>query len=144
MLIDRYAEFRVNVETLSKNLQKFENSKMSSMGMRGIHALCLFKLGHSAEGLTAAELSSACEVDKALISRVVSELHEGGYIATKDPEKGRYRRKLVLTPKGRTVLRTVTHLICSSIKDLKDEITVEELDTFYKVMLILNKHLVEG
>lgn len=141
MLIDRYAQFRICVENLSKNLHDFENSKMSSLGMRGIHALSLFQLGHHPDGMTATELAAACGVDKALISRVTAELLEAGYVAHKDPEKSRYRSKLILTASGRSCLRRVTRWICQSIRELQDEITAEELQTFFRVMLVLNDYL---
>ena len=141
MLIDRYALFRIYVENLSKNLQKYENSKMSSLSMRGIHALCLFQLGKSPDGMTAAELSQACEVDKALISRVVAELLELGHIAHKNPERTKYRSKLILTESGRACLRQVTRWVAQAIRDLKNEITGDELNAFFKVMKILNGFL---
>ena len=144
MLIDRYALFRVFVENLSKNLAKYENEKMSGLGMRGIHALLLFHLGNSENGLTAAELSLACAVDKALISRVTADLFELGHIAYKDPEKTKYRAKLVLTTSGRACLRQVTLWVCDAIRDLKNEITIEELNAFYKVIGILNDFLENG
>lgn len=138
MLIDRYAQFRIHIENLSKNLQKYENSKLSSLGMRGIHALTLFQLSRRADGMTVTEIAAACEVDKALISRVVVELIEAGHVVYLEPETKNYRRKMVLTPRGRACLRRVTLLICSSIRDIKDEITVEELNAFFKVMMALN------
>jgi len=138
MLIDRYAQFRIHIENLSKNLQKYENSKLSSLGMRGIHALTLFQLSRRADGMTVTEIATACEVDKALISRVVVELIEAGHVVYLEPETKNYRRKMVLTPRGRACLRRVTLLICSSIRDIKDEITVEELNAFFKVMMALN------
>lgn len=141
MLIDRYALFRVYVENLSKNLAKYENDKMSVLGMRGIHALSLFHLGNSEEGMTASELSVACAVDKALISRVTAELFEMGHITFKDPAKTKYRAKLVLTPSGRACLRQVTVWVCDAIRDLKSEITSEELNAFFKVIGILNEFL---
>ena len=141
MLIDRYALFRVHAENLSKNLQRYENRKMSALGMRGIHALSLFQLGRHPEGMTATELAAACEVDKALISRVTAELLEAGHVAHKDPEKSRYRSKLILTASGRACLRQVSRWICQSIRELKDEITDEELASFFKVMMILNRYL---
>ncbi|MBQ7364750.1 MAG: winged helix-turn-helix transcriptional regulator [Clostridia bacterium] len=144
MLIDRYALFRIYVENLSKSLQKYENSKMSSLSMRGIHALCLFQLGKHPEGMTASELSQACEVDKALISRVVAELLELSHIAHKNPQKTKYRSKLVLTDSGKACLRQVTHWVCDAIRDLKSEITSEELNAFFKVITILNRFLDEG
>lgn len=143
MLIDRYALFRVHAESLSKNLQRYENSRMSSLGMRGIHGLSLFQLGRHPEGMTATELAAACGVDKALISRVTTELLEAGHVTYKDPEKSRYRAKLVLTDSGRACLRKVSFWICQSIHELKDEITGEELNAFFKVMMIVNRYLSE-
>ena len=127
-----------HIENLSKNLQKYENSKLSSLGMRGIHALTLFQLSRRSDGMTVTEIATACEVDKALISRVVVELIEAGHVVYLEPETKNYRRKIVLTPRGRACLRRVTLLICSSIRDIKDEITVEELNAFFKVMMALN------
>ena len=139
MLIERYAQFRIQVENLSKNLQKFENSKMSSLGLRGIHALTLFQLGRHPEGITVTEIAAACEVDKSLISRVVVELIEAGHVAYLDPDV-KYRKKMVLTPRGRACLRRVTLWICSSIREIKDEISMEELNSFFKVMVLLNDY----
>lgn len=141
MLIDRYALFRIYVENLSKNLKDYENSKMSSLSMRGIHALCLFQLGQKEEGMTASELATTCEVDKALISRVVAELLELGHIVYKNPERTKYRSKLILTPSGRACLRQVTLWVCEAIRELKNEITSDELNAFFKVMGILNRFL---
>lgn len=138
MLIDRYAQFRIHIENLSKNLQKYENSKMASLGMRGIHALTLFQLSRRAEGMTVTEIATACEVDKSLISRVIVDLIDAGHVTYLEPETKNYRRKLVLTPRGRACLRRVTLLICSSIRDIKADITVEELNAFFKVMMALN------
>ena len=144
MLIDRYAIFRVYVESLSKNLQKYENKVMSEMGMRGIHALCLFHLGKSREGLTATQLATMCHVDKALISRTVSELSESGDVVRDMSGKGKYRSRIQLTLKGRQCLRKVTLEICNSIRQMKDEITSEELETFYKVLVTLDRYLSDG
>ena len=141
MLIDRYALFRICIENMSKNLQKYENSKMSALSMRGIHALCLFKIGNSLDGMTAAELSVACEVDKALISRVLADLLELGHVAHKNPEKTKYRSKLILTESGRACLRQVTRWVTEAIRELKNEITSDELNAFFKVMEILNHFL---
>ena len=138
MLIDRYAQFRIHTENLSKNLQKYENSVLSSLGLRGIHALTLFQLSRRAEGMTVTEIAVACEVDKSLISRVVAELIEAGYVAYLDPETKKYRRQMALTPRGRACLRRVTLWICSAIRKIKDEITVEELNVFFKVLMTLN------
>ena len=88
--------------------------------------------------MTVTKIATACEVDKALISRVIVELIEAGHVVYLEPETKNYRRKIVLTPRGRACLRRVTLLICSSIRDIKDEITVEELNAFFKVMMTLN------
>ena len=111
---------------------------MASLGMRGIHALTLFQLSRRAEGMTVTEIATACEVDKSLISRVIVDLIDAGHATYLEPETKNYRRKLVLTPRGRACLRRVTLLICSSIRDIKADITVEELNAFFKVMMALN------
>ena len=91
--------------------------------------------------MTASELATACEVDKALISRVVAELLELGHIVHKNPERTKYRSKLILTPSGRACLRQVTLWVCEAIRELKNEITSDELNAFFKVMGILNRFL---
>ena len=98
----------------------------------------MFQLGRRPDGMTVTEIATACEVDKALISRVIVELIEAGHVVYLEPETKNYRRKIVLTPRGRACLRRVTLLICSAIRDIKDEITVEELNTFFKVLMTLN------
>lgn len=144
MLLDRYAEFRVNVENLAKNLAKYENARMAPMGLRGIHALCLFYLGHAPNGMTAASLAEACGVDKGLISRVIADLLSKDQIRRSTPENVRYRARYVLTADGQACLRQVTRFITHTMRELKDEITDEELATFFKVMLLMNRHLSES
>ncbi len=141
MLLDRYADFRVNVENLSKNLAKFENQHLSTMGIRGVHVLCLYHLDKNPAGMTASRLAAFCDVDKALISRIIGDLLSLDFIRRITPETVRYRARYVIAPNGRACLRQVTRWVIETIRQLKDEISDQELATFFKVMILMNRHL---
>ena len=80
MYEDKFREFSALVARADKALLKAKAEYVKPFGLRGVHVSCLLALLNAAGGLTASELSERCGVDRAQISRVVSEpgLRHGG------------------------------------------------------------------
>ena len=130
---DRYITFSITIEQIAKNLQRLKNDKMEKFGLRSVHATCLVRLGQSKSGLTGAELAEACEVDKSLISRVIGELEEKGYVDYEISDK-KYRRKIYLTESGRVVLSEVRSILSEAVDAVRGGASDTDVDTFYRIL----------
>ena len=139
---DRYIKFSLTVEQLAKNLQKLKNSCMAEFGLRSVHVTCIVRLGHSADGLTSAQLSEACDVDKSLISRVVGELEEKGFLVYEETDKI-YRRKILLTERGTEVFESIRGILFDAIDAVRGTISDRDVETFYNVLTYFDSNICE-
>ena len=130
---DRYITFSITIEQIAKNLQKLKNGRMALFGLRSVHVTCLVKLGQSKSGLTGAELAETCGVDKSLISRVIGELEEKGYVCYEICDK-KYRRKIYLTENGHLVLDEVRKMLADAVDAVRGSVSDEDVECFYRVL----------
>ena len=93
-------------------------------------------------GLTAAQLVSLCQEDKAAVSRTLSELSEGGYVESTAPKK-RYRAAMRLSEKGLTVADKVDELVASWVEAGGEGLTEAERSAFYHALEIISRNLRE-
>lgn len=136
----RYITFSISIEQIAKNLQKLKNDKMASFGLRSVHVTCLVRLGQSKKGMTGADLAETCGVDKSLISRVLFELEEKGYIFYEESDK-KYRRKIFLTESGSIVLSEVQRLLETAVDEVRGDVTDAELECFYRVLNYFDRNI---
>ncbi len=108
---------------------------MEPYGLRSSHVMCILQLAKSENGLSSTELSEACGVDKAFISRITSELMEKKYI-TKDEENavGIYKTKHILTDKGKEINKIIVGILEDCFKSVDARLTKKKLDVFYDVL----------
>lgn len=130
---ERYILFSVTIDRIAKNLQKLKNAKMGIFGLRSVHLSCLLKLGHARDGLTGAELAEVCEVDKSLISRVIGELEERGYVTYEESDR-KYRRRIILTPSGVKTLAEIRTLLVDAVKVVREDVSDEDMEVVYRVL----------
>lgn len=138
---ERYARYCIAVEHMAKNLQRYKNEKLAAYGLRSMHLMCLFQLSQSEEGYTGTELSAICSVDKAFISRVIGELLKLGYVEYRNKVGTKYKNKLVLSENGQNVMKQVEKVIDDTIAAVTENITDEQLKTFYTVLDTVNRCL---
>ena len=144
MIQNRFELFTTAITQISRSLQKIKNKEMLPLGLRGAHVMYLFYLQQNKEGLTIAELSSLCEVDKGAVSRSIAELERRGYVLSPEAkEKRKYRAKITLSEAG----KTLTQKIDAIIDDMVDKASVglgeEERAVFYKSLHLIAKNLQE-
>ena len=137
---DRYINFSITIEQIAKNLQRLKNEKMALFGLRSVHVTCLVRLGREKNGITGAELAECCEVDKSLISRVIGELEEKGYVCYEVCDK-KYRRRIFLTDAGVRVLDEVRHILDDTVGAVRGDVSDAEVDTFYRVLHSFDRNI---
>ena len=134
-MAERFGIFAVTIDRVAKSLRKYENARVSRYGLRGTHAMCMFRLYLSKDGMTASQLVDACYVDKAFISRVTAELLDGGFLRYEKRHDGtRVRTMLMLTEKGFSVMEELNGVIEESIRRISATYTDEEVSMFYRVL----------
>lgn len=144
MLSDRFLRFSTATDSVIKRIQKYENIRLSSFGIRSMHLMYLYCLDKAEDGMTPANLSRACGVDKAFISRISNHLSERGYIEFEDKTALhciRYRRKIHLTPAGREVMKQINSIVDSTVDSVTIGVSEDELETFYAVLSKLESNL---
>ena len=73
-MTDSFELLTGGITSVYKSIQKIKKLSMSEIGLKGVHAMCIYYLYTTPDGLTAAELCIRCREDKAAISRILSEL----------------------------------------------------------------------
>jgi len=141
----KVSDFMLALDRITKNTKRIIDIALQKYGLRSTHASCFFRICENESGLTSTELSEACGVDKAFISRITAELVNDGYIE-KDPDsKGIiYKRKFKLTEKGMAVYNDLKTTIESITAKASEKIPADKLATFDEVLNILDKNIMNS
>ncbi len=141
MLENRFELFDVSMSLICKSIQKIKSEIMQSYGLKSSHVLFMVQLGEQEDGLTASELSRAGHMDKAQISRVVSELTDKGYITKCSGTGQKYRNKFKLTEAGRRIAKDLDLLIEKAFEYVSGSIPKADLDVFYRTLFTISDKL---
>ena len=139
---ERFVPFVLYTERISKNIKRLADAKMEPYGIRSAHIMCILQLAKSEEGLSSAELSRVCGVDKAFVSRITSELMEKNYISRDiGPKQGKYKTKFLLTDEGVKIYDVMNDIINQFIQKTSKNTPVKKLETFYEVLNSIDTEL---
>ena len=158
--LTRFLRFSSATDAISKNIQRFKNGKLSQFGLKSMHLMFLCCLERERGGMTPGELSSACGVDKAFISRIARELCEMGYVSYSDGDSGseenerrglivrgvlhaKYKKRLMLTERGLEVMSKVGEILDEAVSKVTSGISDEKIDALYEVLGLINSRLAE-
>ena len=141
MLENRFELFDVSMSLICKSIQKIKSEIMQSYGLKSSHVLFMVQLGEQEDGLTASELSRAGHMDKAQISRVVSELTDKGYITKCSGTGQKYRNKFKLTEAGRRIAKDLNNLIDKALEYVSGSIPKADLEVFYRTLFTISDKL---
>lgn len=131
---NRYEIFSSAISQLLKAMQLLKSRKMAQYGLKGTTCMCMIQILRSENGLTAGELAEQGEIDKAQVSRCVSELIEQGYIFRDERDGRRYKQKYRLTECGREVAEDVNRHLYDVQECINKGISEEDLAAFYRVL----------
>ena len=130
---DRFVNFSNLLYSAGKSLHRIKTRGMESYGLGSTHPFCLRALYAHPEGMTRTQLATVCSVDKAQISRLVSELAEMGYVTESSKGAG-YRKKVVLTDEGRRIAEDMDAKVKRVLAYVSGEIPLAEIEQMYKTL----------
>ena len=131
---ERFNTFVLLVSRAYKSLRRAQEKYTRAFGLRSVHVTCMLQLHAAESGLNATELSRMCGVDRAQISRVVSELEGAGLVRASEPgEKRRYRGVLELTERGREMAAGMDAIVSEKLDAVASGLDSADVETFYKV-----------
>ena len=140
--IERFYEFTGLVSRAYKHLRRAQEKYTREFGLRSTHVAVMLQLHDAADGgMSSAELSRACGVDRAQISRVVAELNADGLIGTPAGEKRRYRGSLILTEKGRELAEKIRGIVLEKFQSVASTLNPDEVASFYRVFNAIDERL---
>ncbi len=138
----RFLYFCETLDGIIKDVKKLEMSYMRKYALRAVHMRCLLRMKQSERGMSVTELSRVCKLDKALISRILRELIDDGFVKTRGKSEDRtYNKKYYLTEKSEEIVGNVASDISSYIERAKNGIPPEDMQTFYAVLEALESNI---
>lgn len=99
-MITRFEQFVSAITGIHRCIQKIERDEMEKYGLKGYHAQYLLVLARYREGITSAQISEICDINKAAVSRAIAELEAEKLVVRSSGNNNGYRARLELTPKG--------------------------------------------
>ncbi len=138
---DRFLTFYRGISGIVRDIKRKEMSYMRGCGLRSVHLRCLIRIRASEGGLGAVEISRDCEMDKALISRTLRELCDGGFLESRPRGRGAYKRVFLLTEKSERIMADFDRDISEYVAAARGGISNEELEIFYKVLFMLGRNI---
>ena len=140
MVGDNFERFAQMLSNASKSIFRLKSKCMSKYGLSSTHTLCLRSLYENSEGMTKSEIAEICYLDKAQITRIMSELVENEYV-TADTSRRAYNRKFLLTEKGYRITEEINQTVQAVVKYVNEDIPKEDIEHFYAVFEAINKKL---
>lgn len=128
-MITRFSQFTAYISELYWMIQKIEREEMEALGLKGPQAECLVAMSGRRNGVTAAELSTLCEKDKAAISRSIADLVSRGLVIR---EGSAYRALLRLTEEGRKIAEQVNRKVALAVSRAGKGLTEEDRAALYE------------
>ena len=128
-----FESFNGLVGNAMKSLEKLKSKGMEEYGLSGTYTLCLRQLYATPEGMTRTQLAHMCGVDRAQITRVIGELIAKELVLESEGASN-YRKKCVLTEKGREVTAEINTLVARINRFVSGDIPQERLEIFYETL----------
>ena len=139
-MVARFAQFVAGISCISRCIQKIERDVMVHYGLKGPHAQYLIAMSRYPDGVTATQLSSLCEKDKAAVSRAVSELEKNGLIH-RAGEGNSYRAMLTLTVQGKKAADQLIRQAEIAVEQAGLGLTDDARATFYSAFNLIVSNL---
>lgn len=140
-MVSRFEQLSSAVSRIYHYIQKIERVEMEKFGLKGPHVQCLLALSRNPEGLTASQLCTICERDKAAISRTITELEMEGILDRDIRNGNRYRALLTLTERGKTAAARVDERVRVAVEKAGEGLTDAQRSVFYSVLSLIANNL---
>lgn len=137
----RFETFTVLISKISRYIRKIKTEEMVEFKLKSPHVTCLYYLYKNKTGMTAKQIISLCDEDKAAISRSLDYLEKQGLIECSMPQEKRYRSLLKLTKTGISVGSKIAEKIDEIVNLASDGITDSDREVLYKSLNLINENL---
>jgi DNA-binding MarR family transcriptional regulator len=140
-MVSRFEQLSAAVSRIYHYIQKIERVEMEKFGLKGPHVQCLLALSRNPEGMTASQLCTICEKDKAAVSRTITELEKEGILTRDDHNGNRYRALLKLTERGRIAASRVDERVRVAVEKAGEGLSDAQRSVFYSVLSLIANNL---
>lgn len=140
-MISRFEQLSSAISRIYHYIQKIERVEMERFGLKGPHVQCMLALNRNPEGVTASQLCTMCDKDKAAVSRTIAELEREGMVERSDDSASRYRALLRLTEKGAAVARWVDERVRLAVEKAGVGLNDDQRGVFYHVLSLIAENL---
>ena len=138
-MIDRFEQFSSTIAGIHKTIQKIKRDEMIRFGLKGPHVQCMVALARHEHGLTLARLCEICEMDKAAISRSLSELEEAGMVERAGDKS--YRAVLRLSEAGLQTARSINETVGAAVEFAGRGLSDDDRRIFYQALDLISENL---
>lgn len=133
-MLNRFEEFSVIITSIYRDIQKIERQEMEKLGFKGAYAQYLLAMIRHPQGITCAQLCEICDINKAAVSRVISELETKGLVTRENKKDNRYNALIKLTQSGYIVAEFVCEKINFAVKEVGSELSSEDRQFLYATL----------
>lgn len=140
-MVSRFEQLSSAVSRIYHYIQKIERVEMEKFGLKGPHVQCMLALSRNPEGLTASQLCTICDRDKAAISRTIAELEKEGMVSRTINNGNRYRALLKLTERGIAAASQVDERVRMAVEKAGEGLTDAQRAVFYSVLSLIAGNL---
>lgn len=137
---ERFQTFTVLIANVNRYIRRIKTEEMAEFQLKSHHVSCLYYLYREKE-LTAKELCSICEEDKAIISRATAYLEERGYLTCKAKNKKRYQSPFTLTEVGKELGRLVSEKVDRVLQQASEGLSDAHREIFYQSLAKISTNL---
>lgn len=136
-----FRQFSGIISGIYRYIHKLERDEMVKLGYKGSYAQYLLCVSRFENGITAAQISEICDVDKAAVSRVLSEMQSKGLIARNEKGNKNYNSKVTLTPEGKKASDFVCKRAAAAVEATGNQMSDEERNSFYSTLSFIESKL---
>ena len=140
-MIDRYEQFSMSISGIYKTIQKLKRDETVRYGLKGPHVQCLVAMRRQTDGVTLSQLCELCELDKAAISRAVSELEEKQLLSRDTEGDKLYHAPLRLTAAGLEIAGKISGLVERAVELAGEGLTDADRQVFYRALDLIAGNL---
>lgn len=130
----RFVKFLGSIAAIERAVERIKKSEMKDYGLRASDVMVLLELACHTDGITAADISRICEVDKGALSRILKILEEKRYVYHEENMGRKYASKLYLTEEGRKITDDMSDRIDHMVEIASADISKQERIRFYEIL----------
>ena len=139
-MLDRFETFTVMITKMNRNIKRIKTEEMTEYGLKSTHVSILYYL-YREHSLTAKELCTLCDEDKASISRALDYLESSGYVTSDTTQKKKYNTSIVLTDSGKDIGNVIATKIDKVLDIASDGLSEEDRVVLYRSLDVINKNI---